>query len=162
MPRLRTAKAVASRIDLNYFKRWHPFRGTRMILSIVLAVAAVGWWGMYGTRGKTAIYNPGPVARVHAGIQNKCEVCHDADGKGGFFQTVSDNACMKCHDSAPHADTQLQFTSLASNGPGKGAAKMAPDGSPAGTETPAGAAGGEAHAATTGTNATTGTMGSHP
>jgi hypothetical protein len=117
MPRLRTAKAVASRIDLNYFNRWHPLRGTRMVLSVLVGAGALLWWGIYGTRGKTALYNPGPVSHAHAMFEQSCTVCHDADGKGGFFKSVSDNACRQCHDGSVHAATQTQFISLA---PGSG------------------------------------------
>ena len=46
-------------------------------------------------------------------FEQSCTVCHDADGKGGFFKSVSDNACRQCHDGSVHAANQTQFISLA-------------------------------------------------
>src|SRR5687768_18603700 len=112
MPRLRTAKAVASRIDLKYFKRWHRFRGTRMILSILLGRGGLAGWGVYWVQSNQSIYNPGPLVQAHAFFENNCAACHDADGKGGWVQSVSDSACLQCHDAAiHHKDQSLQFVS---------------------------------------------------
>ena len=48
--------------------------------------------------------------------ENNCAVCHDADGKGGFFKAVSDNACLKCHDASVHSEKQVQFISAVAEG----------------------------------------------
>ena len=43
--RTRTAKALAQRIDLNYFKRPHPFRRLKLVLSIAVPSAVLLWLG---------------------------------------------------------------------------------------------------------------------
>ena len=42
-----TTKKLAQRIDLNYFKRSHPFRRLRFILSISLPLLALIWLGWF-------------------------------------------------------------------------------------------------------------------
>jgi len=41
----RTTKKLAQRIDLNYFKRPHPFRQWRFWLSVCIPAAAILWLG---------------------------------------------------------------------------------------------------------------------
>jgi len=43
LPRTRTTKTVAQRIDLNYFKRSTPFKRARLILVILTPLLAIGW-----------------------------------------------------------------------------------------------------------------------
>ena len=107
MPRVRTTKALAQRIDLCYFRKPHPFRTARMALIIACCLGAVAWWAVAGTRGNAGIYNPGPVAQVHAMWASNCAVCHTSgDGKHRFNKTVSDDACLRCHDGAIHHPNQ--------------------------------------------------------
>ena len=43
MPRVRTTKALAQRIDLNYFKRPIPLRRWRFWLIVLLPLASFLW-----------------------------------------------------------------------------------------------------------------------
>lgn len=123
MARVRTQKAVAGRIDLNYHRRWHPWRATRVTLVVLCALLAAGWVA-YASIARDPrnpsrftltdrIHNPGPVARAHASFENDCRACHDGSTPDGsaqhaYWQNVSDQACLNCHDgSAHHANQKL-------------------------------------------------------
>lgn len=114
MPGERTTKAVAKRIDLSYIHQPSPLRTLRRVLVIVCALAAVAWggWAML-VRGER-LYNPGPVAAVHAMFENNCEACHQGAGgkNGSFLKPVTDAACLKCHDGAIHAQKQISLVTM--------------------------------------------------
>jgi hypothetical protein len=63
-------------------------------------------------RGNPKAYNPGPVARAHALIGNRCGACHLA--QGNFQRTASDQACLACHDGPIHHAEQT-FAPACSN-----------------------------------------------
>ena len=98
--RTRTAKQLAQRIDLNYFKRRRGLQPLRLWLS--LAVPAVGllWLAGMAAAGSRAPYSSGPVSSAHAFAENKCEVCHQRDES--LRAHVSDNACLTCHGAPAH------------------------------------------------------------
>ncbi|MBC8132905.1 MAG: cytochrome c3 family protein, partial [Deltaproteobacteria bacterium] len=54
-------------------------------------------------------YNPGPLTPPHAMWENQCNVCHQGDGKGGWVLSVSDTACLQCHDAGIHSVKQKEF-----------------------------------------------------
>jgi len=109
MPGDRTTKTVAKRIDLSYTKQPSPMRTLRRTLVIVCALVAVAWGGWAMLAQGERLYNPGPVAAVHAMFENNCEACHEgANGKNSnFLKSVSDAACLKCHEGAIHSEKQL-------------------------------------------------------
>ena len=123
MARVRTQKGVAGRIDLNYHRRWHPWRATRVSLVVACALLAAGWVA-YASIARDPrnpgrlmlvdrIHNPGPVTRAHASFENDCRACHDGATPDGatqhaYWKNVSDQACLNCHDgSAHHANQKL-------------------------------------------------------
>ena len=59
MPRVRTTKALARRIDLQYFTRRNVFRKWRLWLSVALPVIAVSWIVMSRASGNQNIYTQG-------------------------------------------------------------------------------------------------------
>ncbi len=109
MARIRTQKAVASRIDLNYHRRPHPWRRARVGLVLLCMLGAGAWFAFSSVRFKDgrpilidSIHNPGPVARAHAQIEQDCKACHDGNGEKGYWLSVSDQACLACHDGSLH------------------------------------------------------------
>jgi hypothetical protein len=112
--RIRTAKQRAQRIDLDYFKHSHGMRRSRILLSIVLPLAAVAWIGGVALAGSRKPYSAGPVSRAHAFAEQRCEVCHrtagtdraDAVSEPFFRRHTSDGACLTCHDAPAHAVNQ--------------------------------------------------------
>ena len=116
MPRVRTTKALAKRIDLSYFKKPHPFRAARRVLIVAVCIGALAWWGVSYLRGREMMYNPGPVALVHAMWSNDCGVCHDPHKSGRFSKSVSDESCLQCHDGAIHHANQVTLIGIGSDG----------------------------------------------
>lgn len=98
--RTRTTKKLAQRINLDYFKTLHGIPRWRRILSVVFTLLGLGWLGWHGLRGSPRPYNAGPVAHAHALIGHKCAACHVSTA--GFQRTVTDQACLGCHDGPVH------------------------------------------------------------
>ena len=123
MPRTKTAKSIASRLEIDYFKKGERlwFRRSRLIVTGLCLLIAVVFWGAYHFRGdkRGALYNPGPVARAHAAFESECWQCHDVPKgpravlKNGLktivADSVSDAACLKCHSASVHSQNQVQF-----------------------------------------------------
>ena len=98
--RTRTAKTLAQRIDLNYFKRPHGLRRLRMLLSMAAPALGLLWLGSMATAGSRAPYSSGPVSSAHAFAEGKCEVCHQ---RGDSFRAhVGDRSCLTCHAGPAH------------------------------------------------------------
>ena len=98
--RIRTAKKLAQRIDMSYFKRPHPLRRWRTLLSIAAPLIGLVWLGGLAAAGSRAPYSSGPVSASHAFAEMRCEVCHVRDTS--FRAHVPDLACLTCHDGPAH------------------------------------------------------------
>jgi hypothetical protein len=103
--RTRTAKSLAQRIDLNYFKRPHPFRRWKLGLSIAVPAAALVWLGGMAAAGSRTPYSSGPVSSAHQVFGDRCERCH-VTGARAFRAHVTDNMCLTCHDAPQHKSNQ--------------------------------------------------------
>jgi hypothetical protein len=108
-----TQKTRAKRITLDYFKRPHPFRRWRFILSVAAPLVAVAWLLVYAGQGDQRIYNSGTVSTAHHMFETDCKVCHGPGpapgvtpagfvGPRGYWARVSDNACTACHAGPQH------------------------------------------------------------
>jgi predicted CXXCH cytochrome family protein len=125
MPGERKTKIIGKRIDLSYHRQPSPMRTLRRLMVIVCGLAAALWGGWALFARSERIYNPGPVAAVHAMFENNCATCHDggSDGaaaggsSGKFLKTVSDAACLNCHNGAIHSDKQISLASLTNGKP---------------------------------------------
>ena len=111
--RTRTAKALAQRIDLNYFKRPHPFRRLKLVLSIAVPAAVLLWLGGNAVGGSRAPYSSGPVAPSHHVFGDRCERCHVTQART-FRAHVTDNMCVSCHDAPQHKSNQTFTPTCAS------------------------------------------------
>lgn len=98
--RTRSAKKLAQRIDLNYFKHARGMKRWRVLLSIAAPVAGLLWLGGMAAAGSRAPYSSGPVAAAHAFVELKCEVCHQRDTS--FRAHVTGQSCLTCHDAPSH------------------------------------------------------------
>lgn len=114
MPRSRTTKTIAKRIDLGYFTRPHALRTARFRAALAAALLAAVWIGAATLRPGARpplldhVHNPGPLTAPHAMWQHECTQCHAGDG-GRFSRAVADAACLRCHDAAIHHPNQVQF-----------------------------------------------------
>ena len=101
MARTRTTKAVAQRIDLNYFKRATPFKRAKLWLAILAPALAVVWSGWHFVGGDQRVYSSGRLSEAHAVLEKQCAACHVQES-GGFSAKAADAACLGCHDGPPH------------------------------------------------------------
>ena len=79
--RVRTAKQRAQRIDLNYFKHPHGMKRWRILLSLIVPVAALLYVTAFAAAGSRKPYSPGPVSSAHGFTEMKCEACHTRRGR---------------------------------------------------------------------------------
>jgi hypothetical protein len=101
----RSTKKRAQRIDLNYFKRPHPFRQWRFWLSVAVPVLAVLWLAWHGLTGNPRVYSAGQMSSAHAVLGAKCNACH-FEMAGFLSGKTSDRACLACHDGPIHHENQ--------------------------------------------------------
>lgn len=104
MARTRTTKAVAQRIDLNYFKRPTPFKRAKLWLAILAPLVALVWLGWHFFAHDNRVYSNGRLSEAHAVLEKQCAACH-VQQAGGFSANVADSACLACHDGPSHHDT---------------------------------------------------------
>lgn len=138
MARPRTQKTLARRIDRDYFKKRHPFRRWRRILSYAGLGVSIGGVILIALFRREDVYMNGPVATAHQLFARDCVLCHQ--GRGGddrlpvslrgpgetrsgmerpagisvdrrwrFWRDVTDSACVPCH-AAPRHHANERFT----------------------------------------------------
>ena len=106
MPRTRTTKKLAQRIDLDYFKRANVLTRWEWWLSIAAVAAFLAWIGVHFAAGDRRVYSAGSLAPAHAVLTRQCSACHLSEL--GFFRAqVSDAKCEACHDGSMHHASQL-------------------------------------------------------
>jgi hypothetical protein len=101
MARTRTTKAVAQRIDLNYFKRATPFKRAKLWLAILAPAAAAVWIGWHVWGRDNRVYSSGRLSAAHAVLETQCAACHVREA-GEFSAAAKDSACLSCHDGPAH------------------------------------------------------------
>jgi hypothetical protein len=111
--RRRTTKALAQRIDIDYFKRRHPFRSWRFVLAVAAQLVVLLWAAGAAITNHMKIYSAGPVSPSHAVFGSRCELCH-ATRAGFFSQQAKDEKCLACHDGPLH-HTNQPFTPACSS-----------------------------------------------
>jgi hypothetical protein len=102
----RPTKKRAQRIDLNYFKRPHPFRSWRFWLSVAVPLLAIVWLVWHGVTGNKRVYSAGKMSSAHAVLGAKCDACH-FEMAGFLSGKTSDRACLACHDGPIHHANQV-------------------------------------------------------
>jgi hypothetical protein len=104
MSRVRTAKSVAKRIDLQYFAKLHPFRRWKLWLSIWTPLLALAWIFHANLFGRQSVYSSGPVSSAHAVFGDRCNLCHLRTAS--FRAPVADGTCLTCHEAPAHNQRQ--------------------------------------------------------
>ena len=122
MPSRLTGKQRAARIPLDYYKKRDRLTRWKLGMSAFALIAAVGWfvsgfsfggvgWIRESNRGRLK-YSRGPLARVHAIWDAKCEACHapfqSIEGEKwasriGLAGADSERRCIACHQVADHS-----------------------------------------------------------
>jgi len=96
MARQRTSKSIASRIELDYYRRLHPLRKWRRQLcaaAFIVPFAFLFWSAKFGDRHP---WSPGPLAPAHAALERNCRQCHERG-------SATAAACTRCHLPDLHA-----------------------------------------------------------
>jgi hypothetical protein len=113
VPRTRTTKKLAQRIDMEYFKRQSPLRRWALLLSVALPSAMILWLVFSAIRSDRRAYSAGRLSSAHAVLTKQCSACHVTQ-LGFFTQQVIDQKCLTCHDGPMHHATQKFTPSCAS------------------------------------------------
>jgi hypothetical protein len=108
-----TTKTLAQRIDLHYFKRAHPFRRLRTILSVCIPLLALIWLGWYAIGRNNRVYSSGTMSASHTVLTERCNVCHIKEASS-FSAKADDAACESCHDGPIHHANQVFTPTCAS------------------------------------------------
>jgi len=106
MPRTRTTKKLAQRIDLNYFKRPTPLKRAKLWLSLLLPLLALMWIAWRGFSGDHRVYSSGRLSQAHSVLEKECAACH-VQQSGAFSARAADPACLACHDGPIHHPSQV-------------------------------------------------------
>jgi hypothetical protein len=104
MPRVRTTKSLAKRIDLQYFTRRDALRKWRWWLCVALPALALGWVVYIHLSRNQNVYTRGPLSAAHAVLTSNCGLCHIQTAS--FRAPVPDQACLGCHDGPAHNQRQ--------------------------------------------------------
>jgi hypothetical protein len=105
LPRTRTTKKLAQRIDLDYFKRPSPLRRWRFLLSVAAPAFALLGISWYGVRSDPRVYSAGSLSTAHAVLTKQCSACHSSN-LGFYDKKVIDQKCLTCHDGPLHHKMQ--------------------------------------------------------
>lgn len=108
----RTQKQIADRYkgNLGYYRRLHPWRRARLIVSLVTFAAGLTAIIVYSRRGPEKFFNAGPISSNHATFADRCERCHNKGSEPHEFRQVLsdrfregiaadrlDRKCEGCH-----------------------------------------------------------------
>jgi len=101
VPRTRTTKKLAQRIDLNYFKRPTPFKRAKLWLTVLVPALAIAWIAWRDFTRDFRVYSSGRMSAPHAVLEKQCSACH-LSKPGEFSSAAIDSACLSCHDGPQH------------------------------------------------------------
>src|ERR1700724_98666 len=108
----RTQKQIAERYkgNLGYYRRLHPWRQTRLIVSLLTIFGGLITIFLFQRCGHESFFNAGKIATSHAKFANDCAKCHEPSVGAGNFRNVAresfrhgistdeiDPKCEACH-----------------------------------------------------------------
>jgi hypothetical protein len=108
----RTQKQIAERYkgNLGYYRRLHPWRRTRLIVSLATIFGGLLAIWLFQKHGHETFFNAGKISTSHAKFADDCAQCHDRDAVTGKFTEVLrdrfrngvavetiDRKCETCH-----------------------------------------------------------------
>ncbi len=124
----RDPKAFTRWFQLDYFRRprglrraYTPVLAAVLLLTVAVAGTAVACVWFKPARARAA-FQAAPVSTPHALFADRCEACHTEDDAfhtsfrlwpTADASSVSDAACLQCHDAGLHNAQQLAFVNHA-------------------------------------------------
>jgi hypothetical protein len=75
----RTQKQIAERYkgNLGYYKKVHPWRRARRLVTAISIIGGLIAIWIYQTRGRESFFSAGKISAEHAGFGDNCASCHD-------------------------------------------------------------------------------------
>jgi hypothetical protein len=98
--RIRNTKALAQRIEREYFKRTYGIPRWRLNLTLLLVAAGAGWAAWRVLAHDHTAFSSGPVTAHHASFGKNCAACHA--GRSMLGTRITNEACEACHDGPIH------------------------------------------------------------
>lgn len=107
---MRDPKRLSEWYQLDYYRRPRAFRRWTWPAIWAALLVSAGWLGFVLWSGSATVFQAGPVSTAHAMFREQCQVCHlpsqDESGRTRLsrleLRTVSNEACLHCHDGADH------------------------------------------------------------
>src|SRR5205823_2337148 len=99
----RTQKQIAERYkaNLGYYKKKHPWRRARFLVSCLAIVGGIIGIVFFQMRGGETFFNPGKISSSHARFANDCAQCHDKSLiSAGPLTLVASSKCLSCHGNS--------------------------------------------------------------
>src|SRR2546430_12095424 len=86
----RTQKQIAERYkgNLGYYRRLHPWRRTRLIVSLLTIFGGLLAIFLFPHCGRETFFTAGKISTSHARFANDCAQCHDRNAVSGKFGEV--------------------------------------------------------------------------
>jgi hypothetical protein len=109
----RTQKQIAERYksNLGYYRKLHPWRRTRALVSLIALVGGIVAIAVFQLRGRETFFNPGKISAPHSGFADDCAACHDKTASTGKLRAIVsdrfhhglafepiDRKCETCHE----------------------------------------------------------------
>lgn len=84
----RTQKQIAERYkgNLGYYRRLHPWRQMRLIVSLIVIFGGLITIFVFQRCGRETFFNAGKIATSHAKFANDCAKCHESNVAGANFR----------------------------------------------------------------------------
>jgi len=75
----RTQKQIAERYkgNLGYYRKVHPWRRARRLVTVISIIGGLIAIWIYQTRGRESFFSAGKISAEHAGFGDNCASCHD-------------------------------------------------------------------------------------
>jgi hypothetical protein len=116
------AKPLSDRLQLDYFRRRGPLWSWRGPLAVAVGATCLALVALTTAwPGGRRAYESAPVSTAHAMFNVDCAECHDTRFRtatrlvaGDSVRSVTDRACLRCHDGAVHHVCQSEQPACAS------------------------------------------------
>jgi predicted CXXCH cytochrome family protein len=119
----RDPKAFTRWFQFDYFRRPRRIRRAKLVVTALVFLACLGVAAAALRPGQRAVFQAGPLSAAHAAYVEDCAACHTEKFHTArrFWPTqahassVSDDACLACHEAGRHNSHQLQFFNSENN-----------------------------------------------
>ena len=114
MSESRTARELASRLEIDFHRRGSRFRRATWWTALILGSLTAAWLVYAGQRGEQWIYEAGPVSTSHRMFENECAQCHvewrlwdRMTSLSAAVRSVDNQQCQQCHQGSSHHENQV-------------------------------------------------------